>query len=84
MVRSGTSLQGPRLPVPSARLTERYQQVRTYTDLHAITWKQIERFFLHYRDHEPGKWARLAGGDADDAPKLLETAISRAAIQNSR
>ena len=73
------------IAVPSARLTQRYQNVQTYTDLPEITWKQIEHFFLHYKDLEPGKWVRLAGwGDAGEARKLIETAISRDAIRKSR
>ena len=71
--------------VPSSRLTQRYQHVHTYTDLPEITWKQIEHFFLHYKDLEPGKWVRLAGwGDAEEARELIEAAISRAANRKSR
>ena len=71
--------------VPSSRLTQRYQHVHSYTDLPEITWKQIEHFFLHYKDLEPGKWVRLAGwGDAEEARELIEAAISRATIHKLR
>ena len=72
------------IAVPSSRLTQRYQHVQTYTDLPEITWRQIEHFFLHYKDLEPGKWSKLAGwGHADEARTLIEAAIARAAARKS-
>jgi len=47
------------LPVP--RLTKRYENVHEYTDLPAITREQIQHFFEHYKDLEPGKWVKLIG-----------------------
>jgi inorganic pyrophosphatase len=47
-----------------------------------ITWKQIEHFFLHYKDLEPGKWVKLIGwGDHSAAEKLIVDAIERARKQ---
>jgi inorganic pyrophosphatase len=67
------------IAVPSAKLTKRYAHVQNYTDLPEITWKQIEHFFLHYKDLEPGKWVKLLGwGDAAEARKLIVEAIERA------
>jgi inorganic pyrophosphatase len=67
------------IAVPSAKLTARYANVQNYTDLPEITWKQIEHFFLHYKDLEPGKWVKLLGwGDADEARRLIVEAIERA------
>ncbi|MGE3998150.1 MAG: inorganic diphosphatase, partial [Variibacter sp.] len=43
------------IAVPSTPLTKRYAHVRTYRDLPEITWRQIEHFFLHYKDLEAGK-----------------------------
>src|ERR1700719_4218030 len=43
--------------VPSRHLTARYDRISRYTDLPEITVKQIEHFFQHYKDLEPGKWA---------------------------
>ena len=64
---------------PSAKLTQRYANVTNYTDLPEITWKQIEHFFVHYKDLEPGKWVKLIGwGDAKEAQKLILEAIERA------
>ncbi|MGC2141919.1 MAG: inorganic diphosphatase, partial [Methylovirgula sp.] len=47
------------LAVPSPKLTQRYETVRNYTDLPPIATQQIEHFFAHYKDLEPGKWAKI-------------------------
>jgi len=65
--------------VPSPHLTKRYLKVLSYTDLPEITREQIEHFFSHYKDLEPGKWARMEGwGDADEARAFIRAAIERA------
>lgn len=67
------------IAVPSPKLTSRYEHVHNYTDLPMITWKQIEHFFTHYKDLEPGKWVKLLGwGDADEARRLIVESIERA------
>jgi inorganic pyrophosphatase len=67
------------IAVPTPKLTKRYEKVFDYTDLPAITCEQIEHFFLHYKDLEPGKWVKLSGwGDAADARFLILEAIQRA------
>ncbi len=67
------------IAVPSAKLTARYDHVKNYTQLPEITWKQIEHFFVHYKDLEPGKWVKLLGwGDAEEAQRLIVEAIERA------
>jgi inorganic pyrophosphatase len=47
--------------VPIPKLTQRYADVRNYTDLPEITWRQIEHFLAHYKDLEVGKWVTFAG-----------------------
>jgi inorganic pyrophosphatase len=65
--------------VPSRHLTQRYDRVETFTDLPDITIKQIEHFFQHYKDLEPGKWVKIVRwGDADDARRLIVEGIERA------
>jgi inorganic pyrophosphatase len=67
------------LAVPTTKLTRRYEHVKNYTDLPEITWRQIEHFFTHYKDLEPGKWVKMAGwGDAEEAKRLIVDAIARA------
>jgi len=64
--------------VPSAKLTQRYVNIRNYTDLPDITCRQIEHFFLHYKDLEPNKWVKLSGwGDRAEACRLIMEAIAR-------
>ena len=42
--------------------------MKSYTDLPEITREQIEHFFIHYKDLEPGKWVKLLGwGGLDEA-----------------
>jgi inorganic pyrophosphatase len=72
------------IAVPSPKLTQRYAHVMNYTDLPEITWKQIEHFFLHYKDLEPGKWVEFAGwGDADEAKRLIVEAMARAKAEKT-
>ena len=67
------------LAVPSAKLTQRYARVNNFTDLPEITLKQIEHFFAHYKDLEPGKWVKIVRwGDAEEARRLVNEGIARA------
>ena len=67
------------IAVPSPKLTLRYEKVNDYTDLPEITLKQIEHFFEHYKDLEPGKWVKIFGwGDSKEAGALILEAIERA------
>ena len=70
------------LAVPSPKLTKRYEHVTNYTDLPRITLEQVQHFFEHYKDLEPGKWVKMDGcGDAEEARQLIREAIARAAQQ---
>ena len=67
------------LTVPSSKLTRRYDKIANYSDLPAISLEQIEHFFAHYKDLEPGKWVKIDHwGDKDEAQKLISEAIARA------
>ena len=67
------------IAVPSAKLTQRYDNVGDYVDLPQITLDQIEHFFSHYKDLEPGKWVKiLRWGDAAEAQALVMAGIERA------
>jgi inorganic pyrophosphatase len=67
------------IAVPTSRITQRYVSVRSYQDLPQITREQIEHFFVHYKDLEPGKWVKLLGwGGLDEARALITAAIGRA------
>jgi len=67
------------IAVPSHALTKRYDQVLNYADLPDITMQQIEHFFEHYKDLEPGKWVKIGDWhDATEAKQLIVEAIDRA------
>lgn len=67
------------IAVPSSKLTRRYDAIKTVTDLPEITRSQIEHFFQHYKDLEPGKWVKIVKwGDAASARQFVLEAIERA------
>jgi inorganic pyrophosphatase len=56
------------LAVPHSKLTPLYNDVKEASDLPAQLLKQIEHFFEHYKDLEPGKWVKVdKWGNAKDA-----------------
>ena len=57
------------IAVPSRHLTQRYDRIATYADLPEITIKQIEHFFQHYKDLEPGKWVKVLGWEGPEAAR---------------
>jgi inorganic pyrophosphatase len=66
------------IAVPVARLSLRYERVKSYLDLPDITLRQIEHFFQHYKDLEPNKWVKVAGwGGPEEASQLIMEAIDR-------
>ena len=70
------------LAVPSSHLSRRYHDVKNYDDLPEITLQQIEHFFAHYKDLEPGKWVKIDGfRDASVASNFIIEAIERAKNQ---
>lgn len=66
------------IAVPSRKLTQRYNRVENYTDLPDITISQIQHFFEHYKDLEPGKWVKVVRwGDKAEAQRLILEGIER-------
>ena len=67
------------ISVPSPHLTKRYEGIYDFSDLPKITLDQIEHFFEHYKDLEPGKWVKVGDWrDAGMAKALISEAIDRA------
>jgi len=65
------------IAVPSPDLTQRYSKVFEYSDL-----PEIEHFFEHYKDLEPGKWVKIGDwGGSEKARKLISEAVERAGQQ---
>src|SRR5262244_3639664 len=66
------------IAVPASKLTQRYDRIKTYSDLPDITLQQIQHFFEHYKDLEKNKWVKvLRWGDANDAHQLIADGIAR-------
>jgi len=67
------------IAVPSSHLSKRYDGVDNFSDLPRITLDQIQHFFGHYKDLEPGKWVQIGDWmDAEAARGLIGEAIERA------
>jgi len=70
------------IAVPSPKVSRRYEKVTDYSQLPTITLEQIQHFFEHYKDLEPGKWVKVVRwGDAAEARRLIQEAIDRAQQQ---
>ena len=66
------------IAVPATKITKRYERIKTTADLPEITVQQIQHFFEHYKDLEPGKWVKIKHwGDAAEARKLIVEAVER-------
>jgi len=60
------------LAVPVDRLTPLYSNIKEVEDLSPLLINQIEHFFKHYKDLEPGKWVEIDGwGNAEAAKKEI-------------
>ena len=56
-----------------------YREVAGHDDLPPIVTQQIEHFFQHYKDLEPGKWVKIKGwGDVEKSKQLIVEALERA------
>jgi len=70
------------LAVPVHKLTAMYDKVHDIHDIQAIQVERVKHFFTHYKDLEPGKWAKISHvGDATEAKKVILEAIERAKTQ---
>ncbi|MBN8551737.1 MAG: inorganic diphosphatase [Caulobacterales bacterium] len=70
------------IAVPSAKITARYAGVEEISDMPEITIQQIEHFFSHYKDLEPGKWVKIKRwGDKAEAHRMITDGIARAAAE---
>ena len=66
------------IAVPATKITKRYDKIVDATDLPEITTQQIQHFFQHYKDLEPGKWVKIDHwGNAAEARRLILQAIER-------
>ena len=64
------------LAVPVHKLTAMYDKVHDIGDIQDIQVDRVKHFFTHYKDLEPGKWAKIIRwGDAEEARRLILEAV---------
>lgn len=49
------------IALPVSKLTRSYDGIKDITDLPEIEVEKVKHFFTHYKDLEPGKWAKIEG-----------------------
>ena len=55
----------------------RWSHIQDVDDIPEYTRKEIEHFFEHYKDLEPGKWVKTEGwGDAAEAEEIVQAGIA--------
>jgi inorganic pyrophosphatase len=66
------------LCVPLVKLNPYYANIKTLSDVPKILIDQTEHFFAHYKDLEPGKWAKVKGWAGPDvAADYIRKAIEK-------
>ena len=65
--------------VPHDKISPIFSKVQSIADLPELTVKEIEHFFTHYKDLEPGKWVKVTGwGDRNEAGAFITSALEAA------
>jgi inorganic pyrophosphatase len=60
----------------------RWDWIQDVTDVPEFQRKEIEHFFEHYKDLEPGKWVKTEGwGDVKEATAIVEAGIAKLAAE---
>jgi inorganic pyrophosphatase len=57
------------LATPDANVLPMYAHWKEYGDVQPQLLQQIQHFFEHYKDVEPGKWVKVSGWDGVDAAR---------------
>lgn len=64
--------------VPVTKLYPYHAGIKDLKDVSEIQRQQIEHFFTHYKDLEPGKWVKVKGwGDRAAAEKAILEGVER-------
>ena len=64
------------LAVPIDKLTPLYRHIENARDLPGTALAQIEHFFAHYKDLEPGKWVKVEGwGSPEEARRDIADGV---------
>jgi inorganic pyrophosphatase len=62
---------------------KRWEHIQDIDDIPEFTKKEIEHFFEHYKDLEPGKWVKTEGWQGRaEAEKIVEEGIARLAAEH--
>ena len=70
------------LAVPVNKLTPMYDNILDIENFPEIQLERVKHFFTHYKDLEPGKWAKIDRiGNLADARKVILDSIALAAQQ---
>ncbi len=59
------------LALPISKMTKSYEGINDVSDLPEIEVAKVEHFFKHYKDLEPGKWAKIEGIKGVDVAKQI-------------
>jgi inorganic pyrophosphatase len=57
------------LAVPIDKILPIYQHWQKPEDMNDLRLQQIQHFFEHYKDLEPGKWVRITGWEGPDSAR---------------
>lgn len=71
------------LAVPEDKILSIYQHWQKPEDMNPLRLNQIQHFFEHYKDLEPGKWVKVAGWEGPDAARA-EIAAGMASWQKKQ
>lgn len=56
----------------------RWAHIQDLADIPETTVKEIEHFFTHYKDLEPGKWVKVEGwGGVEEAEKIVQAGLEK-------
>ena len=57
------------LAVPIDKILPIYKHWQKPDDMHDLRLNQIQHFFEHYKDLEPGKWVKISGWEGPEAAR---------------
>lgn len=78
MMTDESGIDAKILAVPLRKQSPVYQGIKETTDMPELLLNQIQHFFEHYKDLEPGKWVRIDGWkDAATAKQEIIDSVKR-------
>ena len=64
------------IAVPISKVDPELSHINSYEDLPPLKLKQIQHFFMHYKDLEEGKWVKiLRWGTAEEAANVITSSF---------